>query len=759
MGKRSLKKAKDRGDEDRFDASKPQFRKPKERDQKVVLDERFASVLTDERFQVQVRDKYGRRQRKNKDSKDELGAFYTIEKGDQEREPVKATGVQKEGSVNVKERNRREARSSDPQESDKDQDQENPASRIAYLTALSRGQLDLSSSSSSESSSEDEGDDDGSEAVAGSDDLALDTESPPTGVLDPSSREENVEITHEPTPFLAVCNLDWSHVRAVDVFALLVSFSPPGAVKRVRVFVSDFGKERLAEEERLGPSEIWKDEGPQSDEDTEASGSSTEGNDAGRGASGSDSSDADSQEIDSDENDSQSEEPLDDEDDFLPKGDHVDSGFDREKLRAYEAAKLKYYFAVAEFASPAHADAAYREVDGMEFEHSSAAVDLRAIQPSDLDEVIRDRELRDEASSLPSNYVPPEFVVGALQQTNLQCTWEAGDRDRERTLTKYSSGSAWQALAESDDLKAYLASDASSGEEDDSDNEKASNMRRLLGLDDDGEVDVKVRVEDRSADPASSGSSSSSESDSADGGEAMSKEVVFVPGQKKESLESKIRSKLTSSTALDEELTPWQKYQQKRKEKRRERRLAAQSKRNTTKGSGKQVGESEGESDDDSSDHDSITRKQTREELELLLAGDANDEETKDYDMRELRRVEKLKDKKLRGSRKRKEEDRAATVSGVGFKVDLQDERFKAVLEGYDDRYGIDRTDPRYKETPAMKEILTEQARRRKSKKPKISKDAAVVPNIDAVGLGLKSSAGATALSALVTRIKSKVSS
>jgi hypothetical protein len=764
MGKRSSKKAKGRGDEDRFDASKPQFRKPKERDQKVVLDKRFASVLTDERFQVKVRDKYGRRQGKHKDSKDELSAFYTVEKGDQEISAVNPTDGQKEGSGNVTERKRREATRYDKEDDHKEGDQENPSSRIAYLTALSRGQLDLSSSSSSpESSSEDEGDDDASEAVAGTDDLELDTESSRAGVLDPSSREEDVEITHEPTPFLAVCNLDWSHVRAVDVFALLVSFSPPGAVKRVQVFVSDFGKERLAEEERLGPSEIWKDDDRGVDDDSEASGSGTEGNGTGRGASDGGSSDNDSRGIDSGEDDSQNEEPPYNEDEYLPKGDHVDSGFDREKLRAYEAAKLRYYFAVAEFTSPAHADAAYRDVDGMEFEHSSAAVDLRAIQPSDLDDVIRDRDLRDEASSLPSNYVPPDFVVGALQQTNLQCTWEAGDRDRERTLTKYSSGSAWQALAESDDLKAYLASDASSDEVDDSDNEKASSMRRLLGLEDDDdeeeeeEADEKVRDKTRTVDPASSGSSSSSESGSEDQGQAMSKEVVFIPGQKKESLERKIRYKLTSNTALEEELTPWQKYQQKRKEKRRERRLASQTKRHSAKESGGQAERSE--SDDDSIDHDSSTQRPTLEELELLLAGEENDEETRDYDMRELRRVEKLKDKKLRGSRKRKEEDRAASVSGADFKVDLQDERFKAVLEGHDDRYGIDRTDPRYKETPAMKQILTEQARRRKSKKPKVLKDAAVVPNVNADGSGLNTSAGAAALSALVTRIKSKVSS
>jgi hypothetical protein len=452
----------------------------------------------------------------------------------------------------------------------------------------------------------------------------------------------------------------------------------------------------------------------------------------------------------------------------LPESDHVDSGFDREKLRAYEAAKLRYYFAVAEFASAAHADAAYREVDGMEFEHSSAAVDLRAIPPEDLGDVVRDRELRDEARGLPSNYVPPDFVVGALQQSNLQCTWEAGDRDRERTLTKYGSGAAWQSLAESDDLKAYLASDASSDGDNGSDNEKATNMRRMLGLDSDQEDDTQLQVISQPAKQASPvpssasepGSSSEAESDDDEGNEEMSKEVTFVPGQKKDSLESKIRSKL-SSRPENEELTPWQKYQQKRKEKRRERRLAARAKRESAKDSRSgrsQRADGDGSDDDDSDDGSSTGRIQTREELELLLAGEENDETARDFDMRGLERLEKLKGKKLRGSRKRRESERASNVTGAEFKLDLSDDRFKAVLEGDDDRFGIDRTDPSYRETPAMKEILSEQARRRKSKKRRRDKDdSAVAPNVVAEASASNGSSGAAALSALVTRIKSKV--
>ena len=76
--------AEKKDDEDRFDSSKPQFRQHKEKASKVVLDERFASVLTDPRFKLQFKDKYGRKEKKS--AKDELSAFYVVEDDDGEKE-------------------------------------------------------------------------------------------------------------------------------------------------------------------------------------------------------------------------------------------------------------------------------------------------------------------------------------------------------------------------------------------------------------------------------------------------------------------------------------------------------------------------------------------------------------------------------------------------------------------------------------------------------------------------------------------------
>jgi hypothetical protein len=756
MGKKE--KQSKQGREDRFEAAetRPQFRSLKKHHSKVVLDERFSSVLTDSRFQLHEKDKYGKRgknKKRQEGAKEELSAFYTIEEdqGKQETKEVPekskeehATDSESEQEEDPAETNRFKVKDNDEDGSSEDpNDNEDPASRIAYLTALSRGQLAMSSSSGSEDSSDSSDDDD--------DDEEEDPVHGSSGVLDPSARvEEEVELSYEESPYLVATNLDWQNLRAVDIFAILSSFAPPGALKRVQVYQSDFGMERMAKEKLSGPTNIWKrTKVKKSNEDDESESDSSEQDQEG--------SDDNESEAENENNELviEQEEPL----------AYDESDFDPEKLRAYEASKLKYYFAVVEFAKPEHADIAYREVDGMEFEHSSSAIDLRTLPPDEIDGVVKDRPKRDEATSLPSNYEPPDFIVSALQKTNVQCTWDQGDVERERKLTKYGSGE-WQNMTEADELQAYLASDASS--DDESEDEKAakgSKIRKLLGLDSDDSADQ---------------SDSSNENDDSDneGG----KTLKFVPGSK--SLEEKIRNKLDSRDSKEEveELTPWQKYQEKRKQRRRERKQAAKN-----RASGKDVGSSktepkndepssaeESEDEDDFfADTDGKTKKakhtkpnldkkssnSSKHELELLLAGENEEEEARDYDIRGIQRMDKNKDKKLRGSRKRKEEKIAADVSGKDFKVNTQDSRFAAVLEGSDALFGIDKTDPSYKDTSGMREILSEQTQQRKKKRKKKqgnNETPVVAPNVS-VEQNAKSS-GASALSALVKKLKTQVS-
>jgi len=157
----------------------------------------------------------------------------------------------------------------------------------------------------------------------------------------------------------------------------------------------------------------------------------------------------------------------------------------------------------------------------------------------------------------------------------------------------------------------------------------------------------------------------------------------------------------------------------------------------------------------------------TKEELELLIAGDDDEEHEKDYDMRGLVKLQKLNSKtKLKGKRKRQLETLAANISGQEFHVDTSDDRFAALLDGNDDRFGIDRTHSAYRETGAMKTLLQEQSERRRKKK-KNEKDGddddrggnSVVKNKkDGGGGWVENSSGAMDLSSLVKSLQQKVS-
>mmetsp|Transcript_11892 Transcript_11892/g.23019 ORF Transcript_11892/g.23019 Transcript_11892/m.23019 type:complete len:1066 (+) Transcript_11892:173-3370(+) len=829
-------------------------------------------------------------------------------------------------------------------------------SRIAYLNALSRGEIDVSSSHDDDSSSdEDDNNDDDDDDDSDRDDASSSSTSSTSsvhgkaGVLDPSYNrlpgdfaDQNevdydgriIELTDEATPYLAILNLDWTNVRAVDVFAMLHSFCPPGTLKKVEVYPSDFGRKMMEKERVEGPSGLWKDykqkmknrnnneaEGKESlDDDDDEDGRDDSDSDSDNCSESTDEDDepVDAEdslmpgEYDSDNDDDEhsNEEDMSDEEDILnideataklyshfphqsqlksnnkhksrnttnlPE-DEDDEGFDHEKLRAYEASKLRYYFAIATFTSPQAANDVYNHVDGMEMEHSAAEIDVRALPAEQYDETIEGRTLRDECTSLPAKYAPPDSVVTALRQSKVTCSWETGDAERENKLTRYGMGKeAWEALAGGDDIKFYLASDHSSADEDESEDgdeseddsrgggnkgnkeAKAKNVRALLGLggsdddDDDGmenggllagrhesvsadssrdnnESDVEqtegvptTKQSIKKLDQKSRHDSSDSEASEDDEEGETAKQVTYTPG--KRNLEERIRSKLQSKQAVengeqpDGGLTPFQKYLEKRKEKRRERRQAIRNKKkNQEENGGDASGEDgdgmyevdpefgvaqfsdEEEGDDDvmrdggdnddgfflgeskkskagkskkhkeSLDEAAEEREKgpsTKEELELLIDGDDDEENEKDYDMRGLAKLEKNANKKLKGKRKRQMETLAANVSGQEFKIDTTDDRFAALLDGSDDRFGIDRTNPLYKETGAMKTLLEEQAKRRKKNQ---AKKTSSLENVEGVtelnkraaandgGGWVESSGGAMELSSLVKSLQNKIS-
>jgi hypothetical protein len=92
------------------------------------------------------------------------------------------------------------------------------------------------------------------------------------------------------------------------------------------------------------------------------------------------------------------------------------------------------------------------------------------------------RILRDSAKVVPVKYEPPDFIINALQQTKVKCTWDENDNEREKKLTNLSQ---WRRLNESD-FQQYLAS-SDSESDDDADDSKAKSIRKLLLGDDYGD--------------------------------------------------------------------------------------------------------------------------------------------------------------------------------------------------------------------------------------------------------------------------------
>ncbi|KAL3792208.1 hypothetical protein ACHAW5_004083 [Stephanodiscus triporus] len=802
--------------------------------------------------------------------------------------------------------------------------------RIAYLNALSRGDISASSSSSSDGedddddndSEDDDGDGDDGSSSSSSSSSSADEVYGKSGIFDPNRAplpgdadvDDGASLTDEPSRYLCVLNLNWDRIRAVDVYAMLHSFCPPGTLRNVAVYPSDFGLERMEKERIEGPTGIWKGKREGQRDDGEREGVDVDDDNKRDDYTSNDGSSDDEDDPDDHEHPSGDEYSDEDEDDEDVDGEDAfnlaeatsglyahfppqsavtknsrlrdeceeEEGFDVERLREYEASRLRYYFAIATFTSSHAASRAYEGVDGLEVEDSAAEVDVRVLPENALPATVRDRPPRDVCDALPARYEPPEgAAANALRQSRVTCTWERGDVERERKLTRHYGmvKDAWEALATGDDIGFYLAtsdnsSGGSSGSDEDDDGEaergeigkksrvegeegekakgkknqgmtastknekkrkrKGSIMRAMLGLEgsdseeeDDGGKEAFEQSEDQNGIDGCDSSSSDDEDeiggekndagkdsgkrvklsstkseleseeeeedddDSSENMGVVSKhQATFIPG--KRDLEGRIRSKLMQSKHVsnrdglgggdDNGLSPYEKYLEKRKEKRKERRQAVRNARRKKDQNyddrdhhfdeehdgvnghdnyddndgmygvdpefgvapfsdeeshedavGGAIGGNRDGSDEFFIDKtfkvDNKTKKKiqqrtkldmngtsdggaigsggdkvasTKEELELLIAGDDG-----------LTKLERHSSKKLKGKRKRQLETLAANVSGQGFHIDTSDTRFAALLDGNDDRFGIDRTNPAFKETGAMKELLNEQSMRR----------------------------------------------
>uniref|UniRef100_A0A0R3RHC7 NUC153 domain-containing protein n=1 Tax=Elaeophora elaphi TaxID=1147741 RepID=A0A0R3RHC7_9BILA len=325
MEPRKLKKKKNKKgtvDDERFKMvlSDPRFDALPRKERKVVVDERFKEMLTSEKFAPKSNvDMRGRHV--NLKPKNDLNVLYELSDDD--------------GSSDVE-----------------------PEKEKEIKIDLARGNGNITSSSDEDSSSEWELEE-------------VEKEMHDWGETDRDARR--VEwASHR----LALCNMEWDRISAIDIFVMISSFKPPApaAIRSVTIYKSEFGQKRLEEEELMGPnlSKLKK-----SVEDTEEMDEET-----------------------------------------------------REAMRAYQLERMRYYYAVIECDGVETASCIYEACDGVEFESSAIRLDLRFI-PDDMtfeSNAIKEQVTEEDINL--STFKPKIFESAALSKSSAKLTWDETDPER-----------------------------------------------------------------------------------------------------------------------------------------------------------------------------------------------------------------------------------------------------------------------------------------------------------------------------------------
>ncbi|KAG7450575.1 uncharacterized protein BT62DRAFT_523469 [Guyanagaster necrorhizus] len=395
--------------------SDPRFRRPRKNISKIVIDDRFKSVFAQEKKPKNKSaarvDKYGRRLSDSYEQ-DNLRRFYRLENGDE-------GGVEEPKPIDYA-RGQVLLESSDEEESEKE-DAESDAEDGFVI--LGRNE--------NEDEEEPEIDLDESEYADLSAQAAAYARDHPETEAQEGAR----------TRRLAAVNLDWDHIRASHLFKVcssLVSLTAPalasssrgtekskkhvnatseivrGQVLNVRVYPSEFGKERMAREEREGPpAEVFKKKENESEEVNHRN--------------------------------------------IYEVGD--ENELNEDALRKYQLERLRYYYAVITCDSVDAASHIYDELEGTELERSANVFDLSFV-PEDMvfDDEFRDETMEDSFAT----YKGLDFVTDALRHSKVKLTWDEDDPERNlvtrRTLSRKE--------IEDGHFNSYLASSSESEGED-----------------------------------------------------------------------------------------------------------------------------------------------------------------------------------------------------------------------------------------------------------------------------------------------------
>lgn len=338
-------------------SSDPRFHKSKRDNAKVKLDDRFKSLF--EFDNVKKVDKYGKKVKSNHDVK-HLKNIYEFDHGDE------AEGTRDKPVDFARGEGFLESSSEDDDESeDGDESGVNDSDDDDDQVELQPEKYDDESDEEELNDSEQEELDD--------DELQteykkLDEQAKQYQVNDNDNDDNEIDFTNR----LAVTNLDWDHLSAQDLYvaldSILDSVDYKNSLKHVKVYMSNFGKVRIEQEETRGPTLI---------------------NDTKKG-----------------------------------KSKQIDS---ESALREYQLGRLKYYYAIVTLKDKKTAIKLFHESQNTELERTANIIKFEIV-PDDVD--FDDDDIRDVANTKSENYKGVDFTTDALRHSKVKLTWDEDDSKR-----------------------------------------------------------------------------------------------------------------------------------------------------------------------------------------------------------------------------------------------------------------------------------------------------------------------------------------
>jgi len=201
----------------------PRFRPASKSERKLKIDRRFASMFNDPKFKLKYTvDKRGRPLVQEHTTRDDMNKFYHLEEDEDESSST-----------------------SSDEESEKTTKKENKLTNDEELDEL------LQSDESDNEEQEEEEERKSSSSDEDEEVPEVDDEITWNEFDDKCTRSDEVSCR------IAVCNMDWDRVRAVDIFLLLNSWKPAdGVIKSVTIYPSEYGLQQM-EIEKKNRSSTW----------------------------------------------------------------------------------------------------------------------------------------------------------------------------------------------------------------------------------------------------------------------------------------------------------------------------------------------------------------------------------------------------------------------------------------------------------------------------------------------------------------------